>query len=220
MDGQPMSGRAGALGRQPPQHRAANLDAGHQADRLRRPRSAEDWTLTCLPDSTPDAQADPLHGDRLQTGPDGEGFSDAAISFPARPSGHRSGRLASGLEPGLEELRLPAGFQVKWKTYPLFTANFEPQAAGAESVLVQNCANTSQYADAPGVARETGHYRLSRRLRRRRGPRRAAGVVTIGRDVSLVSGHWRRSSSSLRSLTAACTSSSPQPGSSGQVVGS
>jgi len=47
--------------------------------------------------------------------------------------------LAWGL--GYKKLTLPAGFQVTWKTYPLFTTHYEPQPAQAETVLVQNCTN-------------------------------------------------------------------------------
>lgn len=42
---------------------------------------------------------------------------------------------------GYKKLTLPAGFQVKWTTYPLFTAKYEAQPARTEIVLVQNCVN-------------------------------------------------------------------------------
>lgn len=116
----------------------------------------EEWTLTCLPDSTPDATKIHFQVAGSKTGEDGEGFSNARFVS-------KSGRVV--IDPDdwhlvwslkYKMIPLPAGFQVKWKTYPLFTANYEPQPAGTEAVLVQNCTNASHKLTLKGSAEEVG----------------------------------------------------------------
>ena len=117
---------------------------------------AEDWTLTCLSDSTPDAKKVHFNVTGSVTGDDGEGFSTEKFVS-------KSGRVV--IDPadwhlnwslGYKKLKLPQGFQVKWKSYPLFTAKYEPQPAGMETVLVQNCANTAHKLTLKGAAGKTG----------------------------------------------------------------
>ncbi len=117
---------------------------------------AEDWTLTCLPDSTPDAKNVHFQVVGSETGADGEGFSDAKFVS-------KSGRVV--IDPadwhlawclGYKKLQLPAGFQVKWRTYPLFSAKYEPQPAEAETVLVQNCDNGPHKLTLQGSAAKLG----------------------------------------------------------------
>ncbi len=117
---------------------------------------AEDWTLTCLSDSTPDAKKVHFKVTGSLTGDDGEGFSTERFVS-------RSGRVV--IEPadwhlewslGYKKLTLPEGFQVKWKTYPLFTAKYQPQPVGAETVLVQNCAPTIHTLTLKGSASKLG----------------------------------------------------------------
>jgi len=117
---------------------------------------AEDWTLTCLTDSTPDAQKIHFQVTGSLTGADGEGWSTERFVS-------RSGRVV--IEPadwhlvwslGYKKLTLPEGFQVKWKTYPLFTARYQPQPAGAETVLVQNCVPTTHKLTLKGSADKLG----------------------------------------------------------------
>ena len=55
-----------------------------------------------------------------------------------------------------KKLQLPDGFQIKWKTYPLFTARYEPQPAGTETVLVQNCATGKHRLTLRGSAARSG----------------------------------------------------------------
>jgi len=101
----------------------------------------EEWTLTCLPDSTPDGKK--IHY-RLQgsvTGDDGEGWnterfvsrSGRAIIEPA------DWRVAWTL--GYRKATLPEGFKVTWKAYPLFTRVYEPKPADARTLLLQGCSN-------------------------------------------------------------------------------
>jgi hypothetical protein len=45
---------------------------------------------------------------------------------------------------------------VKWKSYPLFTANYEPQPTGTETVLVQNCAPTAHKLTLKGSTEKLG----------------------------------------------------------------
>ncbi len=117
---------------------------------------AEDWTLTCLNDSTPDAKKIHFKVTGSLTGDDGEGFSTERFVS-------KSGRVV--IEPadwhlvwslGYKKLTLPEGFQVKWKTYPLFTAKYEPQPAGAETVLVQNCTSTTHKLTLKGSTGNLG----------------------------------------------------------------
>ena len=157
LDGQAMALAARALGRHPAQHRAADLDAGHQAGQFPKgPCLPRSWALTCLSDSTPDAKKVHFKVTGSATGDDGEGFSTAKFVS-------RSGRVV--IDPadwhlvwslGYKKLKLPAGFQVKWKTYPLFTARYEPQPAGTETVLVQNCANSAHKLTLNGSAAKLG----------------------------------------------------------------
>lgn len=116
----------------------------------------EDWTLTCLPNSTPDAKRVHFRVEGSITGEDGEGFSDEKFVS-------RSGRVV--IDPAdwhlawclsYKKLQLPDGFQIKWKTYPLFTARYEPQPAGTETVLVQNCANGKHRLTLRGSAGRAG----------------------------------------------------------------
>jgi hypothetical protein len=116
----------------------------------------EDWTLTCLPDSTPAAKRVHFRVEGSITGGDGEGFSDERFVS-------RSGRVV--IDPAdwhlawclsYKKLQLPAGFKIKWKTYPLFTARYEPQPAGTETVLVQNCDNGKHQLTLRGIAGQWG----------------------------------------------------------------
>ncbi len=102
----------------------------------------ESWTLTCLPDSTPDGKKIhyALHGS--VTGDDGEGWSTGRFVS-------RSGRAI--IEPsdwrvawtlGYKKATLPEGFKVTWKSYPMFTRVYEVKPADTHTLLVQGC--TSQ----------------------------------------------------------------------------
>jgi hypothetical protein len=117
---------------------------------------AEDWTLTCLNDSTPDAKTIHFRVTGSLTGEDGEGFSTERFVS-------QSGRVV--IEPadwhlvwslGYKKLTLPEGFQVTWRTYPLFTAKYQPQPAGTETVLAQNCAPTTHTLTLKGSADKLG----------------------------------------------------------------
>ena len=116
----------------------------------------EDWALTCLPDSAPDAKLVHFKVTGSATGDDGEGFSNARFVS-------KSGRVV--IDPadwhlawslGYKKLALPANFQVKWKTYPLFTNPYKPQAVGTETVLVQNCSNGAHTLTIKGSAETLG----------------------------------------------------------------
>jgi hypothetical protein len=101
----------------------------------------EAWTLTCLPDSTPDGKRIHFEVEGTITGNDGAGWnSERFIS--------RSGRVS--IEPadwriawtlGYRKATLPEGFQVTWRAYPLFTDTYLPQATGNRTLLVQGCSN-------------------------------------------------------------------------------
>lgn len=101
----------------------------------------EAWTLTCLPDSTPDGKKIHYKVAGSVTGEDGEGWSTERFVS-------RSGRAV--IEPsdwrvawtlGYKKATLPEGFQVTWKAVPMFCRTYEPKPAGARTLLVQGCSN-------------------------------------------------------------------------------
>lgn len=105
------------------------------------PLLKEDWTLTALPDSA--TNACPLHftASGSVTGFDGEGWSTNRFVS-------KSGRVV--IEPDdwgcswqytYFKKTLPKDFKVTWRSYPLFTASYEPKAAAARTVLAQGCSN-------------------------------------------------------------------------------
>ncbi len=106
-----------------------------------QPLVEEDWTLTCLPDSTPDGKKIHFRVQGSVTGEDGEGWSterfvsrsQRAVLEPA------DWRVAWTLM--YRKATLPEGFQVTWRSYPLFTRRYEAQPAGTRTLLVQGCAN-------------------------------------------------------------------------------
>lgn len=105
------------------------------------PLVEEDWVLTCLPDSSPDGKEIHFKLGGSKTGADGEGWNTKRFVS-------NSGRVI--LEPNdwhigwilnYRKATLPEGFQVKWKSYPLFTNDYKPQPVGTRTLLVQGCAN-------------------------------------------------------------------------------
>ena len=105
------------------------------------PLAEEDWTLTCLPDSTPDGKKIHFRVQGSATGEDGEGWNTERFVSRSRraiiePS---DWRIAWTL--GYRQATLAERFQVTWRSYPLFTREYEPQPAGTRTLLVQGCAN-------------------------------------------------------------------------------
>jgi hypothetical protein len=156
LDGEPMSGRPELWAVTRPSTGPKIWMPAIKQITFEKTPLAEEWALTCLPDSTPDAKRVHFQVAGSQTGADGEGFSDARfVSHSGRvvidPA---DWHLAWSL--GYKKLQLPAGFQVKWKTYPLFTARYEPPPAGTETVLVQNCLNGSHRLTLKGSVAKLG----------------------------------------------------------------
>lgn len=121
-----------------------------------QPPVAEDWTLTCLPESSADGKRVRFRVEGSVTGADGEGLSDERFVS-------RSGRVV--IEPAdwhlawclqYKKLELPAGFQVTWKTYPQFVSAYEPQPPGTETVLVQHCSNEQHRLTLRGATARSG----------------------------------------------------------------
>lgn len=114
---------------------------------------AEDWTLTCLDDSTPDGKKIHFKLTGSVTGDDGEGWSTA--DFVSTSGRIRIARRDWGMVFPLKhrKVNLPKGFTVKWKTYPMFTDTFAPGAKGTETVLLQGVDNAEH---ALTIIRETG----------------------------------------------------------------
>ena len=106
-----------------------------------QPLVEEDWTLTCLPDSTPDGKKIHFRVEGSVTGADGDGWdTERFVSRSQRVIIEPSDwRIAWTL--GYRKATLPDGFQVKWHSYPLFTRVYEPTAAETRTLLVQGCEN-------------------------------------------------------------------------------
>ena len=101
----------------------------------------EEWTLTCLPDSTPDGKNIHYKLQGSVTGEDGEGWSTARFVS-------RSGRAI--IEPsdwrvawtlGYKKATLPEGFKVTWKSYPMFCRTYETKPADTRTLLMQGSLN-------------------------------------------------------------------------------
>ncbi len=99
----------------------------------------ETWTLTCLPDSTPDGKKIHFSLCGGVTGEDGEGWSTERFVS-------RSGRAV--IDPadwhvawtlGYKKTTLPEGFKVTWKAYPIFCSLYASSPADARTLLVQGC---------------------------------------------------------------------------------
>lgn len=119
-----------------------------------QPLLEEDWTLTCLQDSTPDGKKIHFEVRGSVTGDDGDGWStERFVSRSHRVIIEpRDWRIEWTL--GYRKATLPEDFQVSWKSYPLFTRAYEPRPAGTRTVLVQGCANqahTLKLVPANGV---------------------------------------------------------------------
>ena len=102
------------------------------------PLVEEDWTLTCLPDSTPNGEKIHFRVQGSVTGEDGQGWSTERFVSRSR---------RAIIEPAdwhiawCKEATLPEGFQVTWRSYPLFAGRYEPKPAGTRTLLVQGCAD-------------------------------------------------------------------------------
>lgn len=156
LDGQPMADMAGLWAHTRPSTGPKNWMPAIKQIGFEKPLLQEDWTLTCLPGSTPDGKRIHFKVRGSVTGEDGEGFSDNRFVS-------KSGRVA--IDPadwhlawilGYVKASLPDAFEVKWKSYPLFTAKYQAQPAGTETVLVQNCANGPHTLTLKGSAKELG----------------------------------------------------------------
>ncbi len=106
-----------------------------------QPLVEEDWTLTCLPDSTPDGKK--IHF-RLQgsvTGEDGEGWNTERFVSNSRRAVLEPSDWRIAWTLGYRKATLPEGFTVTWRSCPLFAPRYEPKAAGTRTLLVQGCTN-------------------------------------------------------------------------------
>lgn len=106
-----------------------------------KPPVEESWTLTCLPDSTPDGKKIHYKLEGSVTGADGEGWNTERFVSPSgraiiEPS---DWRIAWTL--GYRKATLPEGFKVTWKAYPMFCRVYEPKTAGTRTLLMQGCSN-------------------------------------------------------------------------------
>lgn len=156
LDGQPMSGLTVLWAHTRPSTGPKNWMPAIKQIAFEKPLLQEDWTLTCLPDSSADGKKIHFKVSGSFSGEDGEGFSDTRFTS-------KSGRVV--IDPadwhlawilGYAKVSLPDGFEVKWKSYPLFRATYEAQPAGTETVLVQNCANGAHTLTLKGSAKDLG----------------------------------------------------------------
>jgi hypothetical protein len=156
LDGQPMCGRAELWAASRPSTAPQMWMPAIKQITFEKAPVSEVWTLTCLSDSSPDGKKVHFKVVGSTTGEDGRGYSDQRFVS-------KSGRVVIDSADWhlawclmYKKLQLPHGFQVKWKTYPLFTASYEPQPAGSETVLVQNCTNAPHKLTLKGSAAQLG----------------------------------------------------------------
>ncbi len=106
-----------------------------------QPLYEEDWTLTCLPDSSPDGKKIHFRVEGTVTGADGEGWNTERFVSPSGRVVIEPGDWRIAWTLGYRKATLPEGFQVKWHSYPLFTGLYESQPTGTRTRLVQGCTN-------------------------------------------------------------------------------
>ena len=102
---------------------------------------AEEWMLTCLPDSTRDGKK--IHFDLRgsATGYDGDGWSTTPFVSSSRRVMIEPDDWRVAWTLGYKKTELPDAFRVTWRSYPLFTRVYASQPAGARTRLVQGCRN-------------------------------------------------------------------------------
>ena len=156
LDGQPMAAKPELWAHTRPSTGPKNWMPAIKQISFEKALVTEDWALTCLPDSTPDGKKIHFKLTGSVTGEDGEGYNDARFVSP-------SGRVVIGPEDwhlawilGYVKTNLPDAYQIKWKSYPLFTAKYEAKPAKTETVLVQNCSNGPHTLTIKGSARDLG----------------------------------------------------------------
>lgn len=124
--------------------------------RFEQPPGVQKWTLSLLPDSTPDGRKLHFRVEGSVTGADGEGWSDQRFVSP-------SGQVV--VEPSdwhvawplsYRKKTLPEGFQVKWSTYQTATPVYQAAPFQAQTVLVQGCANTGHVLRIEGDIEKLG----------------------------------------------------------------
>lgn len=80
-----------------------------------RPLLEEDWTLTCLPDSTPDGKKIHFRVEGSVTGPDGDGWNTERFVSPSGRVVIEPGDYQIAWTLGYRKAALPEGFQVTWR---------------------------------------------------------------------------------------------------------
>ncbi len=118
--------------------------------RFQQPPGVQKWTLSLLPDSTPDGKRVHFKVEGSVTGPDGEGWSDQRF---VSSSGqvlieHSDWHLAWPLS--YRKKTLPEGFQVTWNTYQTASPLYRPAPVQAQTLLVQGCANAEHVLQIQG----------------------------------------------------------------------
>jgi hypothetical protein len=101
----------------------------------------EAWTLTCLPDSTPDGKKIHFKLSGSATGEDGEGWSTERFVSPSSRAIIEPSDWRVEWTLGYRKATLPEGFKVTWNAYPLFSRTYEPKPADARTLLMQGCEN-------------------------------------------------------------------------------
>ncbi len=105
------------------------------------PLVEENWTLTCLPDSTPDGKKIHFRVQGSVTGEDGEGWNTERFVSRSRRAIIEPSNWRVAWTLGYRKATLPEGFQVTWRSYPMFAREYKPKPAGTRTLLVQGSAN-------------------------------------------------------------------------------
>ena len=124
--------------------------------RFERPPGVQKWTLSLLPDSTPDGKKLHFSVEGSVTGADGEGWSDQRFVSP-------SGQVV--VEPcdwhvawplSYRKKTLPEGFQVRWSTYQTAAPLYQTAPLHKQTVLVQGCVNAGHVLRIEGASEKLG----------------------------------------------------------------
>jgi hypothetical protein len=121
--------------------------------RFERPPGVQKWTLSLLPDSTPDGKRLHFKLNGSVTGADGEGWSDQWFVSTSGQAVIEPSDWHVAWPLSYRKKTLPEDFQVSWSTYQTASPLYRSAPLHARTVLVQGCANSGHVLRMEG---ETG----------------------------------------------------------------
>jgi hypothetical protein len=124
--------------------------------RFERPPGVQKWTLSLLPDSSPDGKKLHFKVEGSVTGADGEGWSDQRFVSPSGQVVVESSDWHVAWPLSYRKKTLPEGFQVKWNTYQTAAPRYQSTPLHTQTVLVQGCANAGHLLRIEGDIENLG----------------------------------------------------------------